>query len=164
MPNQVLTQPSVLPVKAAMVAGTEAMDCAKMMGMTPDMFTFMGRWLLWPPYILRPTTRLAYWTGMRRSASLTKTIRTMIAIAPRNISTATHQRRLPLAMLRMLVKMAVGKREMMLANRIMEMPLPMPNSVICSPSHMISAEPEVKVRMMTIAAQTLPSASAVRMP
>ena len=42
---------------------------------------------------------------------------------------------------------------MMLANRIMEIPLPMPNSVICSPSHMISAEPEVKVRMMTIADQ-----------
>ena len=38
---------------------------------------------------------------------------------------------------------------------MMEMPLPMPNSVICSPSHMIRAEPEVKVRMMTIAVQTL---------
>ena len=39
----------------------------------------------------------------------------------------------------------------------------MPNSVICSPSHMIRAEPEVKVRMMTIAAQT-PSPSEVRKP
>ncbi len=29
-----------------------------------------------------------------------------------------------------------GIREMMPANRIMEMPLPMPCSVICSPSHM----------------------------
>ena len=43
----------------------------------------------------------------------------------------------------------------MLANRIMEIPLPMPNSVICSPSHMIRAEPEVKVRMMTSATQKL---------
>ena len=42
----------------------------------------------------------------------------------------------------------------MLANRMIEIPLPMPNSVICSPSHMMSAEPEVKVRMITIAAQT----------
>ena len=36
----------------------------------------------------------------------------------------------------------------------MEMPFPMPNSVICSPSHISSAEPAVKVRMMTMAAQT----------
>ena len=42
-----------------------------------------------------------------------------------------------------------GIREMMLANRIMEMPLPMPNSVICSPSHMTRAEPAVKARTMT---------------
>ena len=44
-----------------------------------------------------------------------------------------------------------GIPEMMLANRIMEMPLPMPYSVICSPSHITKAEPAVKDRMMTIA-------------
>ena len=44
-----------------------------------------------------------------------------------------------------------GIPEMMLANRIMEMPLPIPNSVICSPSHITKAEPAVKVRMMTMA-------------
>ena len=32
----------VWPVKAPMVAGREAMDWAKMMGMTPLMFTFIG--------------------------------------------------------------------------------------------------------------------------
>ena len=32
----------VRPVKAPMVAGREAMDWAKMMGMTPLMFTFIG--------------------------------------------------------------------------------------------------------------------------
>ena len=32
-----------------------AMDWAKMMGRTPDIFTFMGRVDAWPPYILRPT-------------------------------------------------------------------------------------------------------------
>ena len=41
--------------KAAMVEGIMAMDWAKMMGRTPDMFTFMGRVEDWPPYILRPT-------------------------------------------------------------------------------------------------------------
>ena len=33
------------------------------------------------------------------------------------------------------------------------MPLPMPNSVICSPSHMTKAEPAVKLSTMTMAAQ-----------
>ena len=80
-------------------------------------------------------------------------MRTIIAIAPMSIRTASHHWRFPAAMLRTVVMRLVGRREMMLANRIMEMPLPMPNSVICSPSHMISAEPEVKVRMMTIADQ-----------
>ena len=61
---------SVMPIKPQMVAGREAMDWAKMMGITPDMLTFMGMWVDWPPYIFRPTTRLAYWTGMRRSALL----------------------------------------------------------------------------------------------
>ena len=44
-----------------------------------------------------------------------------------------------------------GRPEMMLANRIMEMPLPIPNSVICSPSHITRAEPAVKARIMTSA-------------
>ena len=42
--NALMNQLSVpLPVNAAMVAGRDAMDWAKMMGITPDMFTFMGR-------------------------------------------------------------------------------------------------------------------------
>ena len=36
-----------------------------------------------------------------------------------------------------------GMPEMMLANRIRLMPLPMPNSVICSPSHMMAEAPAV---------------------
>ena len=38
-----------LGTKAQMVAGMLAMDWAKMMGMTPDIFTFIGRCVLWPP-------------------------------------------------------------------------------------------------------------------
>ena len=34
--------------------------------MTPAVLTFSGRWVDWPPNIFRPTTRLAYWTGIRR--------------------------------------------------------------------------------------------------
>ena len=65
-----------------MVAGSMAMDWAKMMGMTPPMFTFMGMWVDWPPYIFRPTTRLAYCTGMRRSELEMKTISTTRASRP----------------------------------------------------------------------------------
>ena len=38
------------------------------------------------------------------------------------------------------------------ANRMIEIPLPMPNSVICSPSHMMKADPAVKDTMITMAA------------
>ena len=91
-------------------------------------------------------------------------MRMISASAPRNTSTAAHQAREPFATFWIVVMTLLGKREMMLAKRMMEMPLPTPNSVICSPSHMIRAEPEVKVRMMMIAAQTLLEASATMMP
>src|ERR1051326_8942653 len=42
-------------------------DDAKITGITPPEFTRNGRCVAWPPMILRPTTRLAYCTGMRRS-------------------------------------------------------------------------------------------------
>ena len=50
------TVPSAgMPTKLQMVMGREAMLWAKMTGRTPAMLTFMGRLLLWPPYIFRPT-------------------------------------------------------------------------------------------------------------
>ena len=53
-----------------------------MMGMTPDIFTLMGMVVDWPPYIFRPTTRLAYWTGIFRSDREIKTINTRIRHMP----------------------------------------------------------------------------------
>ena len=41
-------------------------DEAKITGMTPPVFTFNGMCVLDPPYIRRPTTRLAYCTVTRR--------------------------------------------------------------------------------------------------
>ena len=41
-----------------------------MTGITPPEFTFSGRCVDWPPIILRPTMRLAYCTGIRRSRAL----------------------------------------------------------------------------------------------
>ena len=46
---------------------------AKMIGITPAIVTFRGRYWVWPWYMRRPRTRLAYWTGMRRWPSLMKT-------------------------------------------------------------------------------------------
>ena len=51
----------------------------------------------------------------------------------------------------------VGTRERMPAKRIMEMPLPTPNSVTCSPIHMTKEEPAMKDTMITRAGQ-MPSA------
>src|SRR3954463_869161 len=39
---------------------------AKMTGMTPAWLTLSGMYVEEPPYILRPTIRRAYWTGIRR--------------------------------------------------------------------------------------------------
>ena len=83
---------------------------------------------------------------------------------PMTIRMAPHQGRLntlsPVTPLILLlipvyrVRIMLGTRERIPANRMMEMPLPMPNSVICSPSHMTKAEPAVKQSTMTMAAQT----------
>ena len=63
------------------VCGNMMIEEAKITGMTPAVLTRIGRWVLCPPYILRPTTRLAYCTGMRRcelSMSTTKPVTTSI--------------------------------------------------------------------------------------
>ena len=54
---------------------------AKMIGMTPAIVTFSGRYCVWPWYMRRPRTRLAYWTGMRRWPSLMKTTAAMTTTA-----------------------------------------------------------------------------------
>ena len=148
--------------KAPMVAGRLAMAWAKMMGITPVIFTFRGRWLDWPPYIFRPTTRLAYCTGMRRSAFWMNTMNTTMASIPIRIATTpTGWSRnapsvvTPLAQFctpTIIYSIMEGPRDRMPANRMIEIPLPMPNSVICSPSHMMKADPAVKDTMITMAA------------
>ena len=51
-----------------------------MTGITPPALTFSGRCVDWPPIIRRPTTRLAYCTGMRRSPRSTSTMKATTAI------------------------------------------------------------------------------------
>ena len=56
-------------------------DEAKMTGMTPAMLTLSGMNVLWPPIMRRPTTRLAYCTGTRRSPEVIQMTPTITAMA-----------------------------------------------------------------------------------
>ena len=57
----------------------------------------------------------------------------------------------------------VGTREIMPANRIMEMPLPTPNSLHCSPSHIRKLEPATQETIITRATQ-MPSLVSILTP
>ena len=84
--------------KEAIVLGMNMIDCAKMIGITPAALTRSGRYCVVPPNTFRPTTRLAYWTGIRRVPCVTRTtnivtrkraaisIRKMKRLAPWSIS------------------------------------------------------------------------------
>ena len=141
--------------------GMNRMELAKITGITPLIATLTGRNVLWPPYILRPTTFLAYCTGMRRSDSFIKTM-TQMTIRNSTMNRGASTRYWPLvAALSMpsciychTVPKVTGSRATIPANRMMEMPLPTPFSLICSPIHMIRAVPAVKVSTMTTATNT----------
>ena len=68
-------------MKRVSVAGKRISEEAKMTGMTPAVLMRSGMWVDWPPYMRRPTTRLAYCTGILRwpscmmtTAAVTSTI------------------------------------------------------------------------------------------
>ena len=127
------------------------MELAKMTGMTPPEFTLSGRWLDWPPIMRRPTMRRALWMGMRRSQRSTKTMKATTATMP--TSQQQHREegeRAPGVGLDLLISSPTprGRPATMPAKISRLMPLPMPRSVICSPSHMMKAVPVVSVRMV----------------
>jgi hypothetical protein len=69
-----IASPHEVFIMLAIVAGKARIDEAKITGMTPPVLTLSGMCVLEPPYIRRPTTRLAYWTVTRRWPRSTKTI------------------------------------------------------------------------------------------
>src|SRR3954447_9055133 len=77
------------------------MEAAKITGITPAMFTRKGRYVEPPDVIRRPTTRLAYCTGIRRWPSWMKTIARITASAMKGIITTKtwsglfHQAEIP---------------------------------------------------------------------
>ena len=75
------------------VAGNRISDEAKITGMTPAVLIRSGMWVDCPPYTRRPTTRLAYCTGilrcpscMRTTAAVTATITATMAPKTKSFS------------------------------------------------------------------------------
>src|SRR5882757_5429765 len=132
-------QPAVDPENWTISAGMYSSDEAKMTGMTPAWLTFSGMYVDVPPYARGPIMRFAYCTGIRRWAGSTKTTMTNpTAITARNSTQ-------PPAILpeTLIAHSELGKLDAMATNIRIDMPLPMPRSVISSPSHMTVAVPAV---------------------
>ena len=122
-----------------MMYGAVTIEMAKMSGIMPAILTGIGINVLWPCITRRPTTRLAYCTGMRRCACCTYTMAAitstetmaMITMVPTLFCTCEPTR--------------LGTRAMMPAKMMSETPLPMPFSVINSPSQTRKIVPAVMV-------------------
>ena len=125
-----------------------------MTGMTPAMLMRSGRYVDPPEVIRRPTIRFAYWIGIFRWPSWTNTTLATIASAIsgkkiRSIGPPFHQAATP-----------SGRPVRIDAKIRIEIPLPIPRFVICSPIHMRSTLPTVSVTMIS----TIRPAFASRMP
>ena len=128
-----------------MVAGNARIDEAKITGMTPPVFTFSGMCVLDPPYIRRPTTRLAYWTVTRRLPRSMKMIAAMTATKNTRRSRIRMRPIWPVLIWPSVAMTARGSCATIPAKMMSDIPLPMPRSVICSPSHMMNVVPVVSV-------------------
>ena len=115
-----------------------------MTGMTPAWFTLSGMYVELPPNILRPTIRRAYCTGIRRWACSMKMTAAMISRPITTTMPKTHQ---PFAFCT--AHSEDGKPATTWVKISSDMPLPMPRSVMSSPSHMMTAVPAVMVMTMT---------------
>ena len=139
----------------ANVAGMSITDEAKMTGMTPAMFTLSGMNVLCPPIIRRPTTRFAYWTGMRRSPVVIQITATTTASAMARNSTIETM------LCVSSFSVPDGMRDTMLMKIMIDMPLPMPRAVMSSPSHITATAPATRVETMRAARHQLRSGSAL---
>jgi hypothetical protein len=118
-----------------------------MRGIIPAVFTLRGTYVEpdWR-YILPPrNVLLAYCTGMRLCASMNSTITTRVA-APRIANTMVP---MGLSWKASPIRPADSARDATIPpNMMMEMPLPMPRSVISSPIHTRKMVPAVIDKMM----------------
>ena len=131
-----------LPENVASVPGTMISDCAKMMGITPDELMRSGMNVFCPSRIRpRPITLRGIWIGIRRAATVTATVpattSTMMPTTMMSTATVSEPARNASRVRRVSGQMrsTIEKKMSRLA------PLPMPRSVICSPSHMMKMPP-----------------------
>ncbi len=128
---------------------------AKMIGITPAWLTFSGRYCRVPPKTRRPRTCLADWVGIRRwlsviaitptTTAMNRPIRIRIVMMPYLPgSGVSFEVELSQSCLR-----ATGSRARMPAmiNRLI--PLPIPYSSICSPTHIRKIVPAVMMQTQT---------------
>ena len=115
-----------------------------MTGMMPAWLTLSGMYVEEPPNIRRPTMRLAYCTGMRRWAC---SMKITAATITRPISTTMVNVVQPFCSL--MSHMAPGNVATTCVKIRIDMPLPMPRSVMSSPSHMMTAVPATIVRTIS---------------
>ena len=117
-----------------------------MIGITPAAFTFKGIYCLAPPYCLLPTILFAYCTGIflvpctnkiaapitnnKNTTSIINIIRPPLLFATLDTTSCIK---------------ASGKRAIIPIRMINEIPLPIPLSVILSPSHKINILPAAKI-------------------
>ena len=127
---------------------------AKMIGITPLIATLIGMCVFCPPYCFLPTTRLAYWIGILLSDSFMKTMKPIIrtnTTSTRGTTRAYFESDLICSNIERTLE---GPLETIPAKRIMEIPLPIPFSLILLPSHTTSCEPATNAVTITIAANT----------
>ena len=134
--------------RRAIVAGNARMDDAKMTGMTPPVFTFSGMCVLDPPYMPAADDALGVLHRDPPVAALDEDDR---ADRRRPSSTIRNRIRIrpiwPVCIWSSVCSDAAREVRRRCPRRSSsDMPLPMPRSVICSPSHMTNIVPVVSVR------------------
>ena len=129
----------------AIIGGKRMIEIAKMIGMTPAMFTRSGRCVSSPPTMRIPRTRRAYDTGMFRCASVSATTPTIVTTA-RSAKT-TNWMSCEGSNVTMSCWIACGTLAMIPAKMRSDIPFPTCFSEMSSPSHMRNTVPAVTVTM-----------------
>ena len=134
------------PLNCATVPGTMISDCAKMMGITPALLMRSGMNVFCPSRMRpRPMTLRGICTGIRRDATVTATVPATTSTIISSTMNSTGKLSVPVRSAST-VRRPSGRMRSMIEKKIRRlMPLPMPRSVICSPSHITNTPPVVSV-------------------
>ena len=125
------------------------MVCAKMIGITPAVMSRIGMKVFCPSRIRpRPITLRGIWMGIRRAAIV---IATTAAITPTRMArNATAPSAVTTPVCTNWSSCSAPGQSRSRMEKVMSrlIPLPMPRSVICSPSHITKIAPAVRVTTM----------------